>query len=393
LKSKFSIEGLYFKQLMATNIRQVAKACIVSLIILFIVSCAYCTELFADSNIKVALKRDSPFVIKENGDYTGFAVILWKRIANGLDIKYDYLEIQNVKDVFHQVQNKKTDILITNIPISSELEQIMDFSHPFFESGLQIFKYTENNIGFGFWHNLKNLFSSIGMIKPIILIVIFMFVSANLVWFTERKKNPDMFPSDTYLHGIWESFWWSAVTITTVGYGDKTPKGWPGRLFALFWMFIGIFLISFFTASISSSLTVKQYKEAIISPQDLYGKQVGTVKDVSTAKHLRKLGARVFEFKDLDTLITVLDRGLLKLAVYDNALLKYFANNRDLSQNLKSNEKHIRLIGPVFKRQFFAFAFPEQSELKERVNRELLALQEAGAYQTFYTHWFGYYQE
>lgn len=46
--------------------------------------------------------------------------------------------------------------------------------------------------------------------------------------------------------------WWSMVTITTVGYGDLTPSGTPGRMIGILLMFSGIGVLSMFTATVAS---------------------------------------------------------------------------------------------------------------------------------------------
>jgi voltage-gated potassium channel Kch len=53
---------------------------------------------------------------------------------------------------------------------------------------------------------------------------------------------------------LFDAFWWSMVTITTIGYGDIYPVTIGGRLFALFLMFTGIGLLSVSTAGIAAYL-------------------------------------------------------------------------------------------------------------------------------------------
>ena len=53
------------------------------------------------------------------------------------------------------------------------------------------------------------------------MLFITLLIIANLIWIVERKNNQGI--PENYLKGIWESLWWAAVTVTTVGYGDKIP--------------------------------------------------------------------------------------------------------------------------------------------------------------------------
>jgi voltage-gated potassium channel len=50
-----------------------------------------------------------------------------------------------------------------------------------------------------------------------------------------------------------DALWWSIVTVTAVGHGDVTPVTAEGRLIALALMFVGIGVISVFTATIASA--------------------------------------------------------------------------------------------------------------------------------------------
>ena len=55
------------------------------------------------------------------------------------------------------------------------------------------------------------------------------------------------------IHTLAESLWWSAVTVTTVGYGDFTPVTAPGRITACCIMGIGLLTLAVITAQVASS--------------------------------------------------------------------------------------------------------------------------------------------
>jgi voltage-gated potassium channel Kch len=52
---------------------------------------------------------------------------------------------------------------------------------------------------------------------------------------------------------IWVGMWWAVQTVTTVGYGDVTPKDPNGRIVATFVMFEGIAFLAIITAAITST--------------------------------------------------------------------------------------------------------------------------------------------
>jgi voltage-gated potassium channel len=63
------------------------------------------------------------------------------------------------------------------------------------------------------------------------------------------------------LNGLSDSFWWTCVTLTTVGYGDYTPKTIMGRAAGIFVMFAGLVVMSLITAIIASVLVERKIRE------------------------------------------------------------------------------------------------------------------------------------
>ena len=60
---------------------------------------------------------------------------------------------------------------------------------------------------------------------------------------------------------IWVGMWWALQTVTTVGYGDVTPKEPSGRIIATFVMLQGIAFLAITTAVITSTFVARASKE------------------------------------------------------------------------------------------------------------------------------------
>jgi voltage-gated potassium channel len=58
-----------------------------------------------------------------------------------------------------------------------------------------------------------------------------------------------------------DAIWWSYVTVTTVGYGDKFPVTTEGRIIASVLMTAGVGLFGTFTAFVSSWFLAEKKEE------------------------------------------------------------------------------------------------------------------------------------
>jgi voltage-gated potassium channel Kch len=60
---------------------------------------------------------------------------------------------------------------------------------------------------------------------------------------------------------IWAGMWWAMQTVTTVGYGDVTPRERSGRIVATFVMLEGIAFLAIVTASITSTFVERASRD------------------------------------------------------------------------------------------------------------------------------------
>lgn len=121
---------------------------------------------------------------------------------------------------------------------------------------------------------MNQLMTSCLNLYPLIVICLLMAaVSGFVAWILETWLNWEEFPRP-FLIGWFEGFWWSFVSMTTVGYGDKTPKSFGARIFSIIWILIGVALFGIFTALLTAEVMDANFPP---NPQ-MSGANVGALK-------------------------------------------------------------------------------------------------------------------
>ncbi|MBE9561810.1 MAG: transporter substrate-binding domain-containing protein, partial [Proteobacteria bacterium] len=325
------------------------------------------TEASVKEKLTIVTKPFIPFIIPEkNGEFKGFSIDLWKLIAEKLNVDYEIKSVDTIKKLLDEIQDGKANVGLAGISMTAEREKRLDFSYPFFNSGLQIMVSTDSK-GSAATVVIDMLLSFLKpkMLLAIGILFITLFIVGNIIWLAERKRNPDEF-SAQYLKGVMDGLWWAAVTLTTVGYGDKSPRGFVGRFIGLLWMFIGLFFIASFTATVTSTLTLQQLKGSINGPADLAGKKVATISGSTADTYLtNKSSAIIYRMKELKNAFFALEKGQIDAIVYDSPVLRYHeANSGGI----------FKIVGPIFQKENYALVFPTDSKIKEKVNLILLEL-------------------
>ncbi|MDR9418250.1 glycine betaine/L-proline ABC transporter substrate-binding protein ProX [Gracilimonas sp.] len=334
---------------------------------------------YADQTIRVVTQQVEPLVSYQNREYSGFSIEVFDAVAEEIGIDYTIYSVNSIAKMLDDLKRGEADIATAALGITSDREENLDFSHPYYETGLQIMiPKKESTIS-----TIPRAILSIIFSKEVLFIFLFFFgvllMSAHIIWFTERKENED-FP-ENYWTGIGVAIWWAAVTVTTVGYGDKTPKGVPGRVFGLIWIFAGYFAFSYFTATVTSTVTLQEIESSITNMDDLYGKEVATVSNSAAEFYLEDNGLNANTFNTIDEAIAQLMEGETDAVVYDAPVLQHFASQEGYGE--------VDVTGSIFQQQSYGFAMPKGSGLRKDINLGYLKLVEDGTYRQIQNRWFG----
>jgi ABC-type amino acid transport substrate-binding protein len=336
------------------------------------------SEPSTPAELRVATKIFRPFVIAEQGNrLDGFTIELWEAVAKELGVETRYVMTNSVGDLLRTVSEGRADVGAAGITITAEREKTVDFSYPYFESGLGIL--VKQSPVSSPIVVLKTLFSQ-GLLEATGVIMVIVLIVAHVMWLVERRRSPQQFPH-AYLAGIWEALWWSAVTVTTVGYGDKSPVGPLGRIVGILWMFAGMVLISYFTAAVTTELTIQRLEGSIQGPRDLTNKVIAAPKGSTAHQYLTERGLGTQLVGQIDEAYELLRAGEIDAVVYDAPVLQYYA--------MHEGSGEVAVVGSAFHGESYGFAMTEKANLRERVDRAMLTLRENGVYYRIHRKWFG----
>ncbi|XP_066914203.1 uncharacterized protein [Clytia hemisphaerica] len=151
-------------------------------------------------------------------------------------------------------------------------------------------------------------------------------IIATIVWIIETLAGSDHFPRSPGT-GLWSSFWFTVVTMTTVGYGDKTPKHPLSRLIVIIWIIFGLMLVALITASAWNAID-EQY--------DTKGKSIAvidrSIEDLIVRKNLLGTSVSVNEYDEIIDAVKsgTADAGLME----KHAAASFFADHEDEVKDL-----------------------------------------------------------
>jgi polar amino acid transport system substrate-binding protein len=324
------------------------------------------TAPIAKQKIIVGVAVSPPFNIRNaDGSWTGISVELWQEIAKALNIDFEFRET-NLVGNFAGLAQGWLDVSVGPLSITERREEVCDFTHAYYASGLAVavpLTHLQGSARFLAAFFDQNVWLTV--LKVAIGLIPVMAAVAALIWLCERRVNPTQFGDGRAGRGFGAALWWSAVTMTTVGYGDVSPRTLRGRVVAVLWMFASLVLVSTFTATMASVLTTDRLSHgtAVRGLDDLRQVHVGVAPDSSGAQFLR---ANHVDYRPFDRahLLEALKEGKIHAVLSDEPYLLYETRNKYRDQ--------FTVFPLNVDTQLYAFAVKEGSPLREPINRVLL---------------------
>jgi polar amino acid transport system substrate-binding protein len=329
----------------------------------------------ASETLKVGTVTRPPFSFQDNGAETGFSMELWQKASAQLSVDYEVVRFEDFGGMLNAVQDGTVDLAIANISITSDRETVMDFSHPIFESGLQVMVPNDGITRSPLWDAIL----SRDLLLTILLAFALLFTGGMVMWAFERRAQPyfDRPPKEA----MFPSFWWALNLVVNGGFEERAPQTFFGRIFGVLLVISSLFVVSIFVAHITSVMTVEAINTNVNSVNDLYGKQVGTIRGSTAASYLDRRDLVFRDFDDLGSMTQAFVNHELDAVVFDAPVLAYYVQTH--------GRETATLAGSIFLREDYGIALPTASPWTEAINQSLLSLRENGDYDILHRKWFG----
>jgi polar amino acid transport system substrate-binding protein len=306
----------------------------------------------------IATKIAPPFVMKRaDGSLYGISIDLWRRIADRAHLDYRFLEQATVQELLDGTAEGSFDAAIAALTVTAKRERIVDFSQPFYSTGLGVAVPANQSR----WRSILGALTSFGFFQAVFALIGLSMCVGFVVWLLERRKT-EHFSGGT--KGLGTGLWWSTIAMTQAGAAQNAPATLPGRIVATAWMIASVVTIAVFTAGITATLTRQELQGAVHNMNDLRSVRVGCPAASETADYLDRQRMSHRTFATPQDGLKALRAGDIDAFVYDKPLLTWLVM-RDFSNAL-------RVVELTFDNQNYAIALPKGSPLRPMLDGHVL---------------------
>jgi ABC-type amino acid transport substrate-binding protein len=326
-------------------------------------------QVKAPRELVVGIKEAPPFTMKNADDvWVGLSVELWERIAGELGMSFRYVQAPTVQDLLEGTETGKFDIGVGAITVTAERERRLDFTQPFYTTGLGIAVPTVSSMS---WAPVARALTSFGFLQAVLGLLGLALFAGVLMWLLERRHNENF--GGGIGRGLTSSVWWSTLAMTQRTRADTGPSTVAGRIVGIVWMIASIIAIAVFTAGITSLLTTKQLQGLVHGVDDLRSVRVGTVAGTAAAETLKTMRIKSRAFPTAAEGVAAVRRGTLDAFVFDRALLAWTVQ--------QGGAAGIQLLDTTFDPQNYALVLPNGSPLRKPVSVLQLAAMQSNWWQ------------
>jgi ABC-type amino acid transport substrate-binding protein len=342
----------------------VARASLGALFLFMLACAAVGAEPGSTTPLRIGVYQVAPYGGQGSGGLVvGASVDLWRRVAEHLNWQYQLMPVSQMSDLLSGLETGAYDVAIGAITITPERLARVDFSYPTHRSGVAAV-FARRTAAASAFYDYGEAVGELGLL--ILAIVILLTVIGVLMWWFERAhlNKTGKSASESSVTSWHEGLYWAVVTMTTVGYGDKTPKTYLGRTLAVVWMVGSLVLVSLLTTNLVARMTASRVESIVATrTNELAGKRLAAVSGSSGAEYLDAERLAHQKFADLVDALNALATGKTDAVVNSVGALQYLVNTR-FSDAIAPPRG---VLAPAY----MAFALPMNSVLKKPLDQAL----------------------
>jgi ABC-type amino acid transport substrate-binding protein len=313
----------------------------------------------------VGVLHDPPYIMqKEDGEWTGINVDIWKAVAQDLNVGYEFKEM-NFQELIEALQNNRIDISIEAFFVLAERQKLIDYSFAFGNTRFAVATPREK-LDHPWWMAVK-IFFSWGTLKVLGFLGLLLGGLGFLFWLIERKANLDHFGGG-FLNGIGSGIYWVGSTLASGVCFGITLKSLAARILGLVWMLACTIALSALIASLTSTLFTVRAMTPVIDDEALRRMRLGGVVGSAESMTLENLGGKYILYQDEEKALQAMLRGEVDGFIYDEITLHWYKDNGYADK--------MSIYPTLFKRYAFAFGFPRDSPLRRKVDYAILTLRD-----------------
>jgi ABC-type amino acid transport substrate-binding protein len=302
---------------------------------------------------------------RSDGTLDGISIDLWEQIAEQLHLRYRFSVQESVDGLLKGTADGSFDASIAAVTATAARERIVDFTQPFYSTGLGIAVPDSENV----WTSILRTTLSFGFFQAVLALLGMSVVVGLIVWLLERKRT-DYFGG---VRGLGAGVWWSTVAMTRGGAAERAPATLLGRIVATAWMIASVITFAIFTAGITSTLTKRELQGAVHGANDLRSVRVGAVTGTATVDYLSRQRISYRGYPNAQAGLTAVQNHSIDAFVYDKPLLTWLV--------LQDYSSTLRVLETSFDTQNYAIALPKGSALRVALDSTILEQTESDWWQ------------
>ncbi|KAI3749688.1 hypothetical protein L2E82_20304 [Cichorium intybus] len=303
----------------------------------------------------------------------GFCAEVFKTAFKGLgsDISFEFILSMdedgrvNYNDLIHRLYTGEFDAAIGDITITADRSLYVDFTLPYTDLGLGTLS---RNADASMWIFMKPFSSHLWVVSACFFILL-----GFVIWILEHQTNEEFQGSSSGQIGT--TLWFAFSTLVYAHRQKLQSK--LSRFVVTVWLYVVLVLVSSYTATLSSLLTIEQIRLA--SNGDSIGYQRGSPVRGYMVRNYNFRDSRLKPYSTPEEYADALSRGSKNGGVDEIPYLKGFLAQYPSGYSMVVSEKTT---------SGFGFAFPLGSPLVPELSRQISRLREDGTLKVLEDKWF-----